>query len=491
MAEDSNRTPLDVVVIGSGPGGYVAAIRAAQLGLKTAVVEKDAQPGGTCLHWGCIPTKAMLHTAERLEEARSGAKYGVAASDVRLDLPAMHAYKNAVVQKNARGVEFLLKKNGVETVRGFGRLAGRGVVEVAPGNGSPARRIQTRHVILATGSSVKGLPGIEPDGKRIITSDEALHLQSVPKSLIILGAGAVGVEFASVWSRFGSAVTVVELLPRVLPVEDEEISAELERAFRKRKIAVHTNTRVESVKVTDGGVELKARQGEKTLDLSAEIVLVAAGRKPRTDGIGLEGTGVVVEKGFVKVDGFLRTGEPGVYAIGDIVPTPLLAHVASHEGILAAEHIAGRPVHPIDYDQTPGCTYCDPEVASIGLTEAEARRRGFDVRTGKFPFAALGKGSILGASEGFAKIVSEARYDQVLGVHLIGPHVTDLIAEAAVALRLESTVEELYHAIHPHPTLSEIVMEAALATHGRPIHIFLEAARAARGAAQPGAGGTA
>jgi len=489
VAED-NRTPYEVVVIGSGPGGYVAAIRAAQLGLKTVLVEKDPQPGGTCLHWGCIPTKAMLHTAGLLEEARGGAKYGVAVSDVRLDLTALHAWKESVVQKNAKGVEFLLKKNGVETVRGFGRLAGRGTVEVTPGNGAPVRRLSTRHVILATGSTVKGLPGIDPDGKTIITSDEALHLKTVPKSLIILGAGAVGVEFASVWSRFGSEVTLVELLGRMLPIEDEEISSELERAFRKRKIAVHTNARVEGLRKTDSGLEITARQGEKTLTLAGDLLLVAAGRKPRTEGIGLEGTGVILEKGMVKVDGFMRTGEPGVYAIGDIVPTPLLAHVASHEGILAAEHIAGRAVQPIDYDQTPGCTYCDPEVASIGLTEAEARRRGFDVRVGKFPFAALGKAAILGATEGFAKIVSEARYDQLLGVHMIGPHVTDLIAEAAVALRLESTVEELFHTIHPHPSLSEVIMEAALTNHARPIHIFLEAAKA-RGAAQPGAGGRA
>ena len=485
-------TQYEIAVIGSGPGGYVAAIRAAQLGFKTLLIEKEPQPGGTCLHCGCIPTKAMLHAAEILEEARAASRFGVMTSEVRLDLPAMHRYKDSVVQKNAKGVEFLLKKNGVETLRGFGRLAGGGMVEIMPGNGAAARRIAARHVILATGSAVRGLPGVEIDGRAIITSDEALHLQGVPASMIVLGAGAVGVEFASIYSRFGSRVTLLEMLPRVLPLEDEEISSELERAFRKRDITIHTGARVEKVVRSDTAVEVKARQGEKALTLSAEVVLVAVGRKPRTEGIGLEGTGVDLDKGFVKVDGMMRTGEPGVYAIGDIVPTPPLAHVASHGGILAVEHIKGLPVHPIDYDQIPACTYCEPEVASIGLTEAEARRRGYEVRIGKFPFAALGKAAILGASEGFTKIVSEARYDQILGVHMIGPHVTDLISEAVAALRLEGTVEELFHAIHPHPTLSEVMGEAAMVAHGRPIHIFAEAARAAgrRAEAVEGAGGT-
>jgi dihydrolipoamide dehydrogenase len=456
----------------------VAAIRAAQLGLKTALVEKDPQPGGTCLHWGCIPTKALLHSAEVLESARGAAKFGVTVGDVGLDMAAVHVYKDAVVQKNAKGVEFLLKKNRVESIRGFGRLRGRGQVEVKDAAGQTTT-VRAKNIILATGSAVRSLPGIDLDGTTILSSDDALHLKAVPASMIVLGGGAVGVEFASVYSRFGSQVTIVELLPHLLPVEDQDVSAELERCFRKRKIAVHTATAVQSVKKTATGVEIVARQGEKEIRLSAEKLLVAVGRKPRTEGIGLEGTGVKLEKGFVVVDGLQRTGEPGVYAIGDIVPTPALAHVASHEGVIAAEQIAGRNPHPLDRDQIPGCTYCDPEVASVGLTEAEARRRGHDVKTGKFPFSALGKASILQANEGFVKIVSEAKYDQVLGVHLIGPHVTDLVSEAGAALRLETTTEELFAAVHPHPTLSEAVSEAALALHGRPIHIFLEAARAA------------
>jgi len=472
------QTVFDLTVIGGGPGGYVAAIRSAQLGLRTALVEKDPLPGGTCLHVGCIPTKALLHTADLLESARDAGKFGIQIGSVSLDLPAVHAYRTAVVQKNARGVEFLLKKNKVETIKGFGKLAGRETVLVQGDSGEPVK-ISSRNIILATGSSVRSLPGVTIDGKTIISSDEALTLPKVPASMIVLGGGAVGVEFASIWSRFGSQVTVVELLPRLLPVEDEDISAELERCFRKRKITVHTGTKVESVTKTGGGVELVAKAGEKEVRLSAEVLLVAVGRKPRTEGIGLEGTKVVLEKGFVKVDGLMRTGEPGVYAIGDIVPTPALAHVASHEGIIAAEQIAGKKPHPIDPDQIPGCTYSDPEVASVGLAEAEAKKRGLVVKTGKFPFSALGKASILQKPEGFVKIVFEAKYDQVLGVHMIGPHVTDLIAEAVTALKLESTVEELHAAVHPHPTLSESVMEAAMAAHGQPIHIFIEAARAA------------
>jgi dihydrolipoamide dehydrogenase len=473
-AVTDNLAPFDVVVIGSGPGGYVAAIRAAQLGLRTCLVEKDAAFGGTCLHWGCIPTKAMLHAAEVLERTRHASRFGISVGGVSLDIEAMHSYKDGVVRKNARGVDFLLKKNGVETVKGIGRLSGKGTVEVVGSDGSSKRTLQARNIILATGSQVRDLPGVEFDGTSIISSDEALHLKTVPASMIVLGAGAVGVEFAAIYARFGSRVTLVELLPRVVPLEDEEISAELERAFRKRKIEVHTGTRVESVRPSEGMVEVVARKGDEMVNLSAEVLLVAVGRKPRIEGIGIEGTGVVAENGFVKVDGMQRTGEPGVYAIGDIVSTPQLAHVASHEGIIAAEHIKGLPVQPLDTDQIPSCTYCDPEIATIGLTEAEARRRGHEVAVGKFPFAALGKAAVLGSQEGFAKVVRETRYDQLLGVHLIGPHVTDLIAEAGVAMRVESTVEELFHSVHPHPTLSEALAEAALASHGRPIHIVQE-----------------
>ena len=474
-------TPFDVVVIGGGPGGYVAAIRAAQLGLKTAMIEKDPSPGGTCLHWGCIPTKAMLHTAEVLEASRHGEKFGVRAGPVELDLDRMHAYKSGVVSQMAKGVEGLLKRHGVESIRGFGRLSGPERVEVL-GDGSVVRTVDTASVILATGSAVRALPGIPFDGARVISSDEALHLKKVPKSMIVLGAGAVGVEFASVYSRFGAQVTILELLPRALPLEDEEIAAEIVRAFKKRGIAIHTGTRVERAEAAPEGIVVSGTQGGKPVSFAAELLLVAVGRRPLSEGIGLEKTRAKVERGFVQVDALMRTSEPGVYAIGDLVPTPALAHVASHEGVVAAESIAGLKPRPVNYDRIPACTYCDPEVASVGLTEAEARRRGLEVRTGKFPFGAVGKAAILGDSGGFVKIVADAKLDEILGVHIIGPRATELIAEASLGLQLETTVEETIHAIHPHPTLSEAMGEAAMAVHGRAIHFFQDAAKALAGA---------
>jgi dihydrolipoamide dehydrogenase len=457
-------------VIGGGPGGYVAGIRAGQLGLRAAVVDRAPLLGGTCLHWGCIPTKAMLHAAEVLETANHAAKFGVKVESVAIDMEGMHRYKDKVVRKNAKGVEFLLKKNKVTWVQGHGRLAGSGTVEVEE-QGGKKRTLKTKHIILATGSAVRDLPFAKFDGERILSSDDILHLKEVPESLAVLGAGAVGVEFASVFSRFGSKVTLVELLPRVVPVEDEEVSAALAKAFKKRGIDVHVDTAVSKVTVGQGSVKLEATSKGKTVSLEAERVLLAAGRRPLTDDLGLAGTKVKLEKGFVQVDGFLRTGEPGVYAIGDIVNSPLLAHVASHEGILAVDHLAGQHVEPMNYDQVPSCTYCDPEVASVGLTEAEARKRGHDVRVAKFPFAAIAKAAILGDSDGFVKIVGDKKHDELLGVHAIGPRATELIAEAGTALRLESTVEELFHAVHAHPTLSEAIGEAALGIHGRSIHI--------------------
>jgi dihydrolipoamide dehydrogenase len=461
---------FDLTIIGSGPGGYVAAIRAAQLGLKTALVEKAPALGGTCLHWGCIPTKALLHTAEVLETARQAARFGVKTADVTLDLAGAHKHKTDVVRRMAKGVEFLMKKNTITVVPGHGRLQGPGKVAVtAPG---ATRLLTTRQVILATGSAPKLPPGLKPDGARVITSNEALALEFVPKSLLVLGAGAVGCEFASIYSRFGSAVTLVEMLPRVLPLEDEEISAELHKAFKKRAIAVRVGTRVEEVKVRDKEVEVQVQSekgGRETL--KAEVLLVAVGRRPLTDDLGLEGTKVEIDRGFIKVDGAMRTREAWIYAIGDLLATPALAHVASHEGIVAAEAIAGRNPEPINYDQVPSCTYCDPEVASVGLSEATARARGHKVRVGKFPFTALGKAGIVGHQEGFVKIVGDERYDELLGIHVIGPKATELIGEGGAALRLESTVEDLFHAIHAHPTLSEALAEAALNLHGRGIHL--------------------
>ncbi len=468
MGADSR---FDVTIIGSGPGGYVAAIRAAQLGLKTAVVEKYKHPGGTCLHWGCIPTKAMLHTAEVLETTRHASSFGVQVKEGKLDLAAMHSYKAKTVNGNVKGIEYLFKKNNVTLLSGVGRLKGRGRVEVTPAEGKPYL-VETRHTVLATGSVIRDLPGAECDGERIINSDHALALEQVPESMIVLGAGAVGVEFASIYRTFGTKITVVELLDRLVPIEDAALGKELERAFKKRGIEVHTGTKVEGVKKAKSGVVVRATKNGKPLELKAALLLVAIGRRPVTADLGLEGTAVKLDKGgYVEVDPMFRTGEPGVYAIGDILRTAALAHLASHEGIVAVEHAAGLDPHPIDNDRVPSCTYCEPEVASIGLSEEQARQRGHDVVVGRFPFSAIGKAKILDDTRGFVKIVAEKKYDEVLGVHIIGPHATELIAEATAALNLEATAESLFQAIHAHPTLSEAMGEAALAVHKREIHL--------------------
>jgi dihydrolipoamide dehydrogenase len=465
----ASKNDYDVTIIGSGPGGYVAAIRAAQLGLRTAVVEMAPKLGGTCLNWGCIPTKALLHAAEVYDTARNGARFGVKAAEVVLDMDQVQKYKTKNVTVNAKGVEYLFKKNGVTLLAGRGRLAGPGKVEVTPSRGA-ARIVETKAAILATGSGIQALKGVEFDGRRIISSDDALGMKSVPSSVVVLGAGAVGVEFASIYASFGADVTLVELLPRLLPIEDEALGKELEKAFRQRGITCHTGTRLEGVETRKDGVAITATRGAETLSLEAEVLLVAVGRRPLTDDLGLEGTGVRLDGRFVEVDAMMTTGQNGVYAIGDIVKTPALAHVASHEGVVAVEHIAGKHPLPIDYDRIPSCTYCDPEVASIGLSEQQARERGHDVAVGSFPFTASGKAKILDDTRGFIKIVSETKYDEVLGVHIIGAHATELISEATAALGLEATVESLIHAVHAHPTLAEAMGEAALATHGRAIH---------------------
>jgi dihydrolipoamide dehydrogenase len=459
-----------VTVIGSGPGGYVAAIRTAQLGLKTAIVEKDAALGGTCLHVGCIPTKALLHTADVLETAQDAARFGVTTGKVGLNLDAMHKYRTDVIRRQAKGVEYLMKKNNITVLSGHGRLKGPGRVEVTPAQGTP-QAVATRQVILAMGSAAKLLPGLKVDGRRVVTSTEALTLPSVPATMLVLGAGAVGVEFASIYARFGSKVTIVEMLPRVLPIEDEEISAEMQKALKKRGIEARTGTKVEDVKVGEREVEVKVSSPKGSENLKAEVLLVAVGRRPLTEDAGLDTTKVALDRGFVKVDPMMRSSEPSIYAIGDIVPTAMLAHLASHEGMVAAEAIAGRKPRPINYDHVPNATYCEPQVASIGLTEAAAKARGHQVRIGRFPFPPLGKGRILNAQEGFVKLVGALQYDELLGVHIIGPDATELIACGGIALQLEATVEDLFEAIHAHPTLSEAMGEAALALHARGIHL--------------------
>ena len=457
----------DVVIIGSGPGGYVAAIRAGQLGLKVAVVEKDPFVGGTCTHRGCIPTKALLQNADIYQHIQASKEYGITVGDVKLDFGAVQTRKQGVVDKNAKGIEFLFKKNKVERITGFGKLAGKGVVEVS---GEKPQKLSAKNIILAMGSTPKDLPHIKADGKRIINSDHILLLDKVPQSMLVIGAGAVGCEFASIFARFGTKVTIVEVMPQLLPIEDEEIAKEFTRLFKKKGIEVFVDAKVESAQATDKGVKSVISTKGKQQTIETELVLSATGRRAVLENCGLEGTKVVVERGLIKVDPYMRTGEPNVYAIGDIVPTPALAHVASFEGILVVEQIAGLEVRPLNYDHVPNCTYTDPEVASVGLTEKKAKERGYDVKIGKFPFTASAKARIIGDANGLVKYVSDKKYDELLGVHIVGPHATELIAEACAALELEATSESIAKTIHAHPTLSEAMMEAAEDVLGHSIH---------------------
>jgi dihydrolipoamide dehydrogenase len=466
----------DVVVIGSGTGGYVAAIRAAQLGLNTAVVERAPVLGGTCLNWGCIPTKALLEHAHALKIAQDWKEWGltIGQAAVGIDMNQVHARKDKIVKGLTGGIEFLFKKNKIEWIKGSGRLAGKGKVEIT--EGQKQTLTARKEIIVATGSAPRSVPGIEIDRKRIITSDEAIHLTEIPKSIVILGSGAVGVEFGSIFRRFGSEVTIIELLPRIVPVEDEAVSAELEKSFKKQGIKVLTGTKVTSAKVASSSVSLEAQTADgKTTKISADYLLVATGRGPVTSGLGAEDVGLQMDRGYIRVDDHFRTSAKGISAVGDVITFdkpghPQLAHLSSAEGIALAERIAGREYRPINYDQVPGCTYCDPEIGSVGLTEREARERGYDVQIGTFKFGVLARARIANEVEGFVKIVSDKKYDEILGVHMIGPRSTELVAEATLALRLECTVEELIRTIHAHPTMSEAVGEAAHAAHGAAIH---------------------
>ena len=467
----------DVVVIGAGTGGYVAAIRAAQLGKKVAVVEKQKALGGTCLIWGCIPTKALLEHAHAMKVVQHAKEWGVMIPEgaPSIDMGQVQARKDKVVSGLTKGIEFLFKKNKIDWIKGTAKLAGKGKIEVFEGE---KQTLEAREIVIATGSSPRSVPGIEIDHTQIITSDEAIHLKAVPKSLAIMGSGAVGVEFASIYRRFGADVTVLELLPRLVPVEDEAVSAELEKSFKKQGIKVLTGTKVTKAKATGKGVEIEAQTPDgKTQSLTVELLLVATGRGPVTTGLGAEEIGIQLEKGYIKVDDMYRTSVPNISALGDVItfgagtPHPQLAHVSSAEGILVAERIAGMQVRPINYDHVPGCTYCDPEIGSVGLSEAKAKERGYDVRIGTFPFGVLGRAKMAGETEGFVKIVADKKYDEVLGVHMIGPRSTELVAEAVLALRLECTVDELIKTIHAHPTFSEAVAEASHAVHGAAIHM--------------------
>jgi len=474
-------TIYDVAIIGSGPAGYTAAIRAGQWGLKTCLIEKDDKLGGTCLHVGCIPTKALLFNAEIYDHLKAAKEFGIEGVDgTKLNWGAIQQRKNKIVTKHAKGLEFLMRKNKVETVEGYWRLTGPakdGVhsievfTEGGGGAGGETKFVKAKNVILATGSEARMLPGLEPDS-RVLTNIEILSLSAIPKSLVIVGAGAVGVEFASIYRSFDAEVTILEMLPRVVPVEDEEISKELSRAFRKRGINAYTSAKVEKVDKTKNGVSVTFTADGKQQTIEAEKILIAVGRKPRTDNVGLEKTKIKVEKGFVKTNGYMQTDEPGIYAVGDIVMGfPQLAHSGAMEGIVAVGTIAGKQVKPINPLRIPNCTYCEPQIGSVGLTEAKAREKYGEVKIGKFPFSANSKASIVGSHEGFIKVVADAKYEEILGVHIIGPSATELIAESVAAMELEATAKDLMWTIHAHPTLSEAMLDAANAVEGLAINV--------------------
>jgi dihydrolipoamide dehydrogenase len=467
-------TIYDVAIIGSGPAGYTAAIRAGQYGLKAALIEKDGFLGGTCLHVGCIPTKALLFNAELWDHLKEAKEFGIEGVDTRkLNWAAIQDRKNKIVTKHTKGLDFLMKKNKVETVKGYGRLTGpaqHGIHAVEVTNDGKTTSLKTKNVILATGSEARMIPGMEVSD-RVLTNIEILSLKEIPKSLVVVGAGAVGVEFASIYRSFDCEVTIVEMLPRLVPVEDEEVSKELARVYRKRGINFHTSATVDNVDRTKTGVAVTITVDGKQQKIDADKILIAIGRKPRTDNVGLEKTKIKPEREFIKVDSWQRTDEAGVYAIGDIVlGTPQLAHVGAMEGLVAVAKIAGKPSKPVNRERVPGATYCHPEIGSVGLTETQAREAGYNVKIGKFPFSANSRASIVGQHEGFIKIVSDADYGEILGVHIIGPQATELIAEAVAAMEAEATVEDLTWTIHAHPTLAEAMLDASNSVYGMAIN---------------------
>lgn len=461
----------DLIVVGSGPGGYVAAIRASQLGMKVAVVER-AELGGICLNWGCIPTKSLLKSAQVFEYMKHAGDYGLAVDgEIKADFEKVVARSRGVAEKMSGGIQYLFKKNKIEVINGFGKLVANKSVEVTAEDGSKTV-YEAKHIILATGARSRELPNLPQDGKNIIGYRKALTLEKLPKSMIVVGSGAIGSEFAYFYSTMGTKVTLVEFMPNILPVEDEEVSKQIGRSFKKNKIKVMTNSSVESVEGTDGDLKVNIKNKKGQIEVhECEVVLSAVGITPNTEGIGLEEVGVATENGRVVVDDYYKTNIEGVYAIGDIVKGPALAHVASAEGICCVEKIAGMDVEPIDYSTIPGCTYTVPEVASMGMTEKAAKEAGHEVKIGKFPFSASGKASAAGANEGFVKLVFDAKYGELLGAHMIGANVTEMIAELIVARKLETTGHELIKAIHPHPTMSEAIMEAAAAAYDEVIHI--------------------
>lgn len=459
----------DLLVLGSGPGGYVAAIRASQLGMKVGVVEKESL-GGICLNWGCIPTKALLKSANVFEYITHASDYGITVKDAKADIEGMVKRSRGVADGMSKGIQFLFKKNKIDAIMGFGKLKAGKKIEVTAENGT-AETYSADHIIIATGGRSRQLPSMPFDGKKIIGYREALVLDKMPKKMIIVGSGAIGVEFAYFYNTLGVDVTVVEFLPRIVPVEDEEVSKALERSFKKAGMKIMTSAEVTHVDTKGKGCKatIKTKKGEEVID--CDIVLSAVGITTNIEGIGLEDIGVATDKGKVIVDDYYKTNIPGVYAIGDIVHGPALAHVASAEGIICVEKIAGENAHPLDYNNIPGCTYCSPEIASVGYTEAAAKEAGYELKVGKFPFSASGKASAAGAKDGFVKLIFDAKYGELLGAHMIGANVTEMIAEIVAVRKLETTGHEIIKAVHPHPTMSEAVMEAAAAAYDEVIHI--------------------
>lgn len=459
----------DIIVIGSGPGGYVAAIRASQLGFKTAIVERESL-GGICLNWGCIPTKALLKSAQVFEYLNHAEDYGIKVSGGEADFSAIVKRSRGVADGMSKGIQFLMKKNKIDVIMGTAKIAKGGKVEVKDSDGA-TKTYSAKHTILATGARSRELPNLKQDGKRIIGYRQAMNLEKQPESIVVVGSGAIGVEFAYFYNAIGTKVTVVEYLDRVVPVEDEEVSKQLERSLKKAGISILTSAEVQSVDTSGKQCKVQIKTAKGTETIEAETVLSAVGIAPNIEGIGLEEVGVKTDKGRVLVDDFYKTNIEGVYAIGDIVKGQALAHVASAEGITCVEKIKGMEVSPIDYNNIPGCTYCAPEIASVGYTEKAARDAGYDVKVGKFPFSASGKASAAGAKDGFVKVIFDAKYGEFLGAHMIGANVTEMIGEVVVARKLETTGHEIIKAIHPHPTMSEAIMEAAADAYGEVIHL--------------------
>ena len=462
-------TTYDLIVIGSGPGGYVAAIRASQLGLKCAVVERESL-GGICLNWGCIPTKALLKSAQVFEYIKHASDYGITVSEASADFGAVIKRSRGVADSMSKGVQFLMKKNKIDVIMGNGKVKPGKKVEVTAADGA-VTVYDAKNIMIATGARARALPNIPIDGVKVIDYRKAMSLESQPKSLVVIGSGAIGVEFAYVYAAMGTKVTIVEFMPNIVPVEDEDVSKELAKQYKKLGIDVHTNSSVESVDTAGEGCKVSVKTPSGNITIDCDIVLSAAGVISNLENVGLEDVGIITDKGKILVNQWYETNIPGYYAIGDVTPGPALAHVASAEGIICVEKIANHPVHPLDYSNIPGCTYCSPEIASVGLTEKKAKEAGYEIKVGKFPFVASGKASAAGATEGFVKVIYDAKYGEFLGCHMIGMNVTEMIAEAVVARKLETTAHEILNAIHPHPTMSEGLKEATAAAYGEAIDI--------------------